>query len=1249
MAFKPTISQQNVLDTKKQKVVVSASAGSGKTTLMIEKILKIIIEDGADISKFLVCTFTNASSAEMKERLYSKMAECIASEKDEKKRKKLIENYEKIELAKICTIDKLCLDVVKKYYYKLKIDANIQTLSTFEASFLKNRAFKLALNEFEKVSSDGVELICAYFLQDRSDEKLQNLVYSLYDDIQTRADGFDYLDNVALTLYSDNVENSVVFNAGVSRLDVAVQGILKLYLTAVSSLDEKEDSKAVAVLNKDIDVLKSYFNFDLNNKINFLFKNEISATRFPNGDFNFKDEIKAEKKKFKGEIEKLKSYFGTDKIDEMMMQLRETKQMLVLLIDFLKIFKQKFDDLKLKQNQFEFLDIQHLALRLFRFDDVLNDFTSDINYVFVDEFQDVNYLQDSLIENLSRSGKLFLVGDAKQSIYGFRLCTPAILMQKIKDFAVDNQNGLSENLNENFRSDKCILDFVNQIFNCIMTESESGVDYEGTSKLKGKDAFDNGEKFGDKVEINILDFGANLEECEETSENAGKNGKENGVDEQNKNKLTQFENLKKTENACESLGENGQEQNLNGENNDNNQNKSNYNFVKVYDIAKDESAFQDRISMEANFIVQKVALCLGQTIYDAKAGCVRTVDFKDIAILFRKRKALYVKVVQLLKAKGFPVSAEFKEDIYQSIEVMFINSLLKLVLNFEDDISLATVLTFPCIGLDDSDLSCIRLFAKSEEHFSTCVKLFAMQFGDGENCVESEKCEDSAKKVQKNSKKTDFCNDFGITNENCTKIANKINNLISFLKELKNDIYVCNVYEIIKKIEKHYDLLNVLYAMKDEKIISNYEKFLNEIIGLKNYNLIDYLQYLQTRNNGGESESEISVSSGDNCITCQTIHASKGLEYPIVILASAGDASKYRGKDLVITNEGIGADFYNIEEKWKKPTLVKNYIESAVKRSEIEEMKRLLYVALTRPKNQLIVVGACSVKKFEKEFREYAEPSFMQMILSYLKPFEREILVSSGKLDNEFASIKVVFDIEMERSEEKEKESGANLSDEQLNFICSYLNYSYPHLQNQNYAFKNSVSSILKSENVGENFCLEPQNLEISEHLIALNEIGTIYHSVLEQIDFINADFYDDEKIDALLEEMKKQGVNVDVVNAGEILDAIKNIKSLIECGDTIRKEQPFIFKARHCDIVESKCEEEVLVQGVIDLLIIKPNGNFIIVDYKNTAIKDKERLINKYKKQLFLYSYAVKLAYKAEKVQTYLYSIKQNQLIEVK
>ena len=183
---------------------------------------------------------------------------------------------------------------------------------------------------------------------------------------------------------------------------------------------------------------------------------------------------------------------------------------------------------------------------------------------------------------------------------------------------------------------------------------------------------------------------------------------------------------------------------------------------------------------------------------------------------------------------------------------------------------------------------------------------------------------------------------------------------------------------------------------------------------------------------------------------------------------------------------------------------------------------------------------------------------------------------------------------------------------------------------------------------MGENFCLEPQNLEISEHLIALNEIGTIYHSVLEQIDFINADFYDATKIDALLEDMEKQGVNVDVVNAGEILEAIKNIKSLIENGDTIRKEQPFIFEARHCDIVESKCEEEVLVQGVIDLLIIKPNGNFIIVDYKNTAIKDKERLINKYKKQLFLYAYAVKLAYKAEKVQTYLYSIKQNQLIEV-
>lgn len=1282
MAFKPTKSQENVLNSHKQRVVVSASAGSGKTTLMIEKLLKIITEDDADISKFLVCTFTNASSAEMKERLYAKMAECINAEKDSVKRKKLIENYEKIELAKIYTIDKMCLDVVKKYYYKLKIDANIQTLSDFEASFLKNRAFKLALEECERKSPQNIDLICAYFLQDRNDEKLRDLVYKLYENIQTRADGYDFLENVAVSLYVDDYKSSVILNSAIAEFDSSTQKILNYYITVASCLSEEDDAKLIKVLNGDISILQSYFNLDLENKIKFIFHNSVFSTRLPTTNSDYGEELKSVKNGYKTACTNMRSFLVTSDLKEMMELLAETKKMLLLLIDFLKIFKLKYDDLKLKQNQYEFIDIQHLALKLFSLEEVIDDFASDIDYVFVDEFQDVNYLQESLIDSLAKSGKLFLVGDAKQSIYGFRLCTPAILIKKMKDFSND-ASGLSENLNENFRSDKCILDFVNQVFNCAMTEEESGVDYAKTSQLKGKDCFNNGTNFGEKVEIDILDFGQDEENSAQGEE---ENSKADDVLSENASRTnTQSVPLNQVANSVNADVAVGCDATNNAQRPNSGcatEGKA-VNGVQVYDITRDVEKSHNKVLVEAEHIVERVTRALSQTIFDVKRGEVRQVDFKDIAILFRKRKALFVKVVELLGEKGYPVNASFKEDIYKSVEVMFVNSVLKLTLNFEDDIALATVLTFPCVNLTDADLTAIRLFGAEEKYFANATKRYA--------------------------------------SEKAGYIADKINSLTAFLCYLKKQIYVKNVYQIIKRIEQHFDLLNVLYSLNSKKIISNYQKFLNEIIGLEKYSVIDYLQYLQTRN---QTECEITLSSGENCITCQTIHASKGLEYPIVILASAGDANKYRSSDLVITSEGLGADFYNIEEKWKKPTIVKNYIEASIKRGEIEELKRLLYVALTRPKNQLVVVGSCNVKKLLKEFREYAEPSFMQMILCYLKPFERETLENATELKNEFATIRIVKcgadkDCGTVQAESC-KTQQVCFSKEQADFIARYINYQYPHAQNQNYAFKNSVSSILKSENVGENYAIEPRSLDVREHqFMPANELGTIYHAVLEKVDFFRD--YSLEDVSALLKECGSVAIsacladveNVDnstsvraefvenarnnaesdisatcgsscadsaervyvngvsnaekinistlgavagcdevavekIVNANQILSAINNIKSLISQGDKVLKEQPFIFKAKHLDVVASSCEEEVLVQGVIDLLIFKTNGQAVIVDYKNTAVKNPQLLAERYGKQLFLYSYATKLGYGVQDVKTYLYSIKQNELIPV-
>lgn len=1142
MSFTPTESQSKVLLSKNKNIAVSASAGSGKTTLMIEKVLSILENENADISKFLICTFTKNAGDEIKERLYEKLANKIKEETDEKERTRLINNYEKIELAKINTIDKICLDLAKKYFYKLKIAPNIEILSNFQKENLKNKAFTLTLGKIESKDKSMVDLLCNYFLQDREISKFKEFVYRLYDDMQTRADGNKFLDNGALSLYECDIKTSDMVLKPLSVLDDKMQALLTLYEATIDKIDDKF-KKFKERLDGDILILKSYFNLDIESKIKYIFELSIFSNFYANN-CEYSKELTLAKNSLRDYVSELKKYFDTYDLNILAFRINETKKMLEKLIIFLKEFKSCYDDLKIKQNQYDFVDIQHLALEILKDEKTLTDCIKDIDYIFIDEYQDVNYLQEELIDTLVKSDNLFLVGDAKQSIYGFRLCTPIILLNKMRKFA-NEDNSICVNLNENFRSDKVILEFVNQIFSNVMTLSESGVDYKTTDKLSGALSFNN-ENLEHKVKVDII-----LEPSK-------------SADEDTKQK-----------------------------------------DFHVYNISDEEEYGVDFVEVEANHIVKLVLKCLEEKIFDSKLNGVRNVNYKDIAILFRNRKELYVKVVQKLDECGIPLDVSYKQDLYDSVEVIFINSLLKLVMDSNDDISLATVLSFPCVGLTDNELAKIRLQYLDEQYFSSAVKLYMQQ------------CKDET--------------------------SDKLCKFFQFLNDIKKKIYTNCVYDLVKEIEFKFKFKNMLYSLNNLKIISNYEMFLNELKDMGNISLVDYLEYLSTRS---EVLSEINLSGGENSVSCQTIHSSKGLEYPIVIVVGCGEEIKSRPYDLIVADEGIGSDYYDIENKWKCTTLCKNYIVAGKKKNEIEEEKRLLYVALTRAKNQLIVVGSIKESSFTKNFRDKKEPNYMDFVLSALKDVEKSALTGKKIFNGEFATFEIIENynsVDLIENEPLEIE----LNEEKAVEILEFLNYKYEYMENSKIAYKNSVSSILAQFSENQNFTESPKKLEVSEHNVVFkaNEIGTIYHKIMENVDFTIK--YDLSMVNHLLQNLKSE-INVEMVNENEILNCINIVSQFVNWGDEIRKEQPFIFKEKHNKIIDSNCEDYVLVQGVIDLLIKKQNGEIIIIDYKNTSIIDDEKLKEKYYKQLYLYKYATSIVYNTNNIKTYLYSIKQHKLIEV-
>ena len=1143
--FKPTESQQTVLDAKSKNIVVSASAGSGKTTLMIEKVVKIIEDEKADISKFLICTFTKSAGEEMKSRLYEKLEQKLNEETDINKRKIYTTAYDKIELAKICTIDKFCLDIVKKYFYRLGIDPNIENLSSFDENFLKNRAFMHTLEKFESENSEIIDLLCMCFLEHRDLKKLKQLVYKIYSDMQTRPDAIEYFDKNAFKLYNETAIIQLV-EQKLNMFELNAKLLIEEYTNVLKFLNPERDEENIKRLNSDIKLLNSYFNLDTQNKIKYIFNLDINGRFKASEEFDFK-ELTDIKNNFNSVKNDIVSYFDVSDLNEIIARCLSTRDIIEKLKEFVLTFANCYLELKMGINQFEFNDIQHFALDLLKKDDIRDDIVKDIDYIFVDEFQDVNYLQDELIHKLARNDNVFLVGDAKQSIYGFRLCTPEILIKTMDKFESDGTS-LAQNLNENFRSDKVILDFINEIFNKIMTIESSGIDYEGKAQLKGALSYNN-ELLFNKVKVDIfLDSSAETNSEDEKAEKV------------------------------------------------------------VYDITKSGDDDISKVDREASHIANLVIKCLEEKIFDTKRNQIRNVNFGDIAILFRKRKALYKAVVEKLSALNVPLTIGYKEDIFDSFEVRFVNALLSLIMNFDDDIALTTALTFPSIGVTDDELALIRLKSLDADTFSSAVKNFAISCN----------CESDA---------------------DCILINKKIKKLLMIIDLLKNQMYTSTVYDLIKQIENSCDLTNILYSINNPKIIANYAKFISEIKSSKFVNLIDYLQYIEEREN---DDSDVNVSGGENSVKCLTIHESKGLEFPIVICAGAGEKRNSRTDDILIHNEGIACDYFNIDGKWKASTIIKNYINEKLKHNETEELKRLLYVALTRAKNQLFVVGTITSKQLKTPYYNYKEPNFMQYILSELKPFEIETLESGGGYKNESFEFNICND-EVVLMQNSNSEDVYLYTDKELNEIYNYISYEYPNKENFKIAFKNTVSAILKAENNGEHYNIEPRKLEIGESALKSNELGTLYHKVLESIDF-KKDYTDDDISTIIKANESSEGV----VSIAEIKNAINTIKRFIGSDDVIFKEQPFIFKAKHKDIVTSNCEEEILVQGVIDLIIKKPNGEIVIIDYKNTNIKDDNVLRDKYKKQLELYKYATKLVEKTDKISTYLYSIKQNKIIEV-
>ncbi len=605
---------------------------------------------------------------------------------------------------------------------------------------------------------------------------------------------------------------------------------------------------------------------------------------------------------------------------------------------------------------------------------------------------------------------------------------------------------------------------------------------------------------------------------------------------------------------------------------------------------------------EAELIVQDVAKLVSEGY-----------KFSDIAILLRYKNELAQSVIEKLKEHNIPCDATYKTQLFKNNEILVVYSLLKVLNNGHDDLAVATCLKSIFCGLNEQQLHDIR--AKHlDGNFYEAVASYV-----------------------------DTTDDI---------ISRKIKQFYDFLEECRFDLNSLSITELLQQIFVKYGVMEHYTSFKDGSVrINNIKQFLN-ILSNDEYEhdlrkCLDYLDGLK------DEEVQLDIAGGANSVKIMTIHASKGLEFPAVILGGVGKSFRInvQTNSLIINDKlGMGVKMLDPKFRIKKESLVATACKFKNRLDELNEEIRLLYVALTRAKSRLIVVGSGKLTQLKSKYDSgiYSGKNYLDFIL---KAFSRtdvsrlnsgSVVVNKGVGEFRF---NIISPADLTENHTDPRPIILQKGDEKLaEKLRSYFKYEYPYPKT-NVAIKNTVTSILKEEVDYENKVENLKNLSTMQTSSSdkAMRLGTAYHSIMQNLKYSE----NEAEICGLIKKLNDGDLPYNEVKSDKILNAINAIKPLMKNDAKIEKEAQFVMRVNYADLGKS-ADVNVLVQGVIDL-VIENSSEVIIVDFKTNKTHDEQSLAQMYKLQLDLYAKAYEKAHHRVVAKKYLYSFELNKLIEVK
>ncbi len=1170
MAFNPTNEQKSAIDAV-GNVLVSAAAGSGKTAVLVERVITKLCdkENGISADKLLIVTFTNAAAAEMRSRIEKRLEEEIAKNPYDTA---LLLQKHLLCSAKICTIDSFCIDLVRENFEKLDISPDFKisdgnSLRPTDEAVLREIIDKY-LQEKNAVFFDLLDIIGAEY----DERNFIEFVIKIYQ--YSRQLPFPKLWFKALSNdYNNGIfnNNNEWYKYAFEKANTVITESINSLANAIDLLWTNEDAvnkylpefkEAAYCLNKLLDTCKS------NDWNEFYYALEnFSLPKLPvvRG-FSDIYEVTAAKDIYKyigsKALEGLKKLFYSD-FEFVNSQFTKLSLPLNLLSDILIEFDNKLFDTYKQINTFTFHNTEHLALRLLceesNGDIIIREDATELlkrfEEVMVDEYQDTNDLQDMLFYVLSNREKhLFVVGDVKQSIYGFRGANPKNFLSKknryipIDDAKSDEPQKIV--LGKNFRCKPEVCDFINFVFYNFMNENTGDIVYNEEEKLIPEAKYP--EIHGIPTEINLINT---------------KGSKENDIQLEAR-EIADF--INKTMTAG-----------------------------KV--IRVDEENF-------------------------------RKADYRDFTILLRSAKLKAPLLADELKKQGIPVSYSV-EDFAESIEISVFLNLLTVIDNPQSDIELLSVLMSSIFRFTPEDMAKIRIGHKDDNLYSAVVK--SAENGD-------EKSKDFLSEIEK---------------YRLLAVINPLPRFINILLEKTGFIQL--VTAMTDGIRRRNNLLLLVTYATD--YCANYD---GDICG--------FVRFINKQSETGIKAA--GTVTGGNSVRIMSIHASKGLQFPVCIVAGlSSDFNDNEARDNTIytTDFGIGFKYYDEIDKTRYTTISREAILDKIRAERLCEELRLLYVALTRTQDKLFMTATMSdVYKKSEELKTMLisaggkiTPNLFARTKSYsdwliisllLHPMGQELRGNDSSLIISDDNSKVLVAI---KDYEQLPAAINNINDNDIkidkvlvNTIKENISYKYPFEEILQIESKASASRISNSaENMKYAFSSKPSFM--SNGGITSAERGTAMHKVIEFFDFSKSDAIKEE-LERLYEwqyitEREYNSINTENLKAFFESDIFKRIKK----ADVVKREMRFLTELDATRIVpdlnEQFAEEKIIIQGAVDICFTEPDG-VVILDFKTDRVDDSETLKQAYAEQLNLYALACAKIFEKPVKEKLIYSFALSKVIAI-